>query len=152
MTNSKVNKTGGIKAKDGSSNTQHHQTTPTPHSPTQQHVQQHQTQNTNRNSEHKEGHYEHDTNHKAWGDEMRKKRGNDTWRIGFQNIGPQRLHGFHPQARKTIDHIRDGEYDVFMFNEHGLYFLKVPAHSLWPMRCRKHFNSSYHIVSNNTKE
>jgi hypothetical protein len=69
-----------------------------------------------------------------WGDEMTADAPDNVWRVGFQNIGPQRLNPTSAHATRTVAHIKAAAYHAFLFAEHSLHLPKVSAKQSWESR------------------
>jgi hypothetical protein len=50
-----------------------------------------------------------------------------TFRVGRQNINMLPASARHYKSRQLVNHIREGEYDIFFMNEVGLYWNKLDA-------------------------
>ena len=86
----------------------------------------------------------------AFGDTMKKKPPH-TMRCGLQNLHLLSEHAKTYKSRQLVQHIRDGEYDVFLMNEIGLYWDMLAAADQWSERIRE-LPDSTAIFANNTTE
>ena len=82
-----------------------------------------------------------------WGSPFTAKKESHI-RIGFQNIGSQRINRKDYHSEATTKHIVDSPYDAFLFAEHGLNLVKLPPYQSWKERL-----PNYHsILSHNCRE
>ena len=86
----------------------------------------------------------------ASGDKMHKKNPL-TIRCGLQNLNilPESARNY--KSRQLMNHLREGEYDVFMTTEVGLYWHKLDPSDQWSERALS-LPDSTAIFSNNTTE
>lgn len=86
----------------------------------------------------------------AFGDKMAQKKA-QTIRVGMQNINllPQSARNY--KSRQLVNHIREGQYDVFLMNEVGLYWSKLDPSDQWSERTIG-LSDSTSIFANNTRE
>ena len=87
----------------------------------------------------------------AYGDKMLTKREN-TVRVGLQNMQLLPESAKHYKSRQSIDHIHQGEYDLWLMNEIGLYWPKLDAGDQWFERVLGKLHDSYSIFAHNNQE
>jgi hypothetical protein len=86
----------------------------------------------------------------VFGDKSLKKL-SFTFRVGMQNINMLPASAHHYKSRQLVNHIREGEYDIFFMNEVGLYWNKLDACDQWAERVTS-LNDSTAVFANNTTE
>ena len=91
------------------------------------------------------------TDAEAFFDTMKTKRDN-TVRVGLQNMNLLPESSKHYKSRQSIDHIHQGEYDVWMMSEIGLCWNKVAAGDQWFERVLGKLNDSYALFAHNNQE
>ena len=72
-------------------------------------------------------------------------------RVGLQNLHLLSEHAKTSKNRQLVQHILEGEYDVFLMTEIGLYWDKLAASDQWSERTRS-LPDSTAIFTNNTTE
>jgi hypothetical protein len=87
-----------------------------------------------------------------WGHHMLETRDESTYRIIYQNIGPQRSLASALHAKLTAKAIRNSQADIFLFGEHGLNAGKLAPENSWDARIRPLFSASFSCVAHNEKE
>jgi hypothetical protein len=83
----------------------------------------------------------------AYGDKMNK-----IVRIGLQNMQLLPENSKHYKSRQSIDHIKQGEYDVWLMNEVGLCWPKLAAVDQWFERILGKLNDSHSLFAHNNQE
>jgi hypothetical protein len=74
-----------------------------------------------------------------------------TFPVGMQNVNMLPESARHYKSRQLVNHIREGEYDIFFMNEVRLYWNKLDACDQWAERVTS-LNDSTAIFANNTTE
>ncbi len=74
-----------------------------------------------------------DDKNERYGDLMKVKP-KGTFRIGFQNIHNMSKNGNTAQHKAMVRHLKEGDYDIMMMSEIGLYWPNVPARDSWAER------------------
>lgn len=92
-------------------------------------------------------------NNDDWGDYFNPTGPAEScWRIGFQNIGPQKANSQHPNALRTMAHIKQGQYDIFLMNKLGLRWGKIPLPHCWYQRTQNAFDRVSSVIGYNVHE
>ncbi len=86
----------------------------------------------------------------AFGDKLASKPP-QTFRIGGQNVQLLPENARHYKSRQLVNHIREGEYDIFMMEEIGLFWGKIDPSDQWDERVMGLADSTA-IFAHNTTE
>jgi hypothetical protein len=87
----------------------------------------------------------------AFGDTIKTKLGN-TVRVGLQNMQLLPESAKHYKSRQSVDHIKKGEFDLWLMNEVGLCWPKLEAGDQWFERVLGKLYDSYAIFAHNNQE
>lgn len=87
----------------------------------------------------------------AFADPMGRKP-SQTFRIGFQNINLLPTSARHYKSRQLANHIREGDYDIWMMNEIGLYWPKIDPPDQWEERIFGSLQDSTAVFAYNAQE
>ncbi len=91
------------------------------------------------------------TDAEACGHKMTTKREN-TVRIGLQNMQLLPENAKHYKSRQSVDHIKQGECDVWLMSEIGLCWPKLDACDQWFERVLGKLHDSYALFAHNNQE
>ena len=87
------------------------------------------------------------TESEDWGSKFRVARDPDTFRIAFQNISPQTEQANTTKTYSTARAIYEGNYDVFLFAEHGLNLRKIKPGHKWQDRMNQTYHSKPYCIT-----
>jgi hypothetical protein len=83
---------------------------------------------------------------------IKKTKGDNTIRIGLQNMQLLPENAKHYKSRQTIDYIQQGEYDAFLMTELGLCWPKLAASDQWFARVLGKLQDSMATFAYNDQE
>ncbi len=86
-----------------------------------------------------------------YGDSMPTKK-DHVFRIGVQNINNLPVSAGHQKSKRMVNHIKNGQYDLFLVSEVGLRWNKIPSHDQWSERSLVALGDSTAVFSYNKIE